>query len=381
MLIFNAQIYTMSGGIIENGYISFENGKISAVGEMSDQNFEKNANSLDLKGKMLFPGFVDSHTHLGVCGDSLGFEGDDLNEMCDPVTPHISALDAVNPFDACFKEALEAGITAVVTGPGSSNPIAGQLIAIKTYGSIVDEMIIKSPAAMKFSLGENPKTTYHERKETPSSRMTTASIIREHLKKSRQYMQKKEAGDDYEYDEIYESLIPVLKGELTAHFHAHRTDDISTAIRLSKEFSLNYVIVHGTGASLAVDYLRKNSAGIMCGPLICERSKPELQGLSLATPGFLSREGIKISIISDHPCVPINLLNVCAGLAVREGLDYYEALKAITINAAELAGISDRVGSIEVGKDADFVVFEGDPLSISAKPEMVIVDGEIRYSK
>lgn len=377
MLVINANINTMANGqVYENGFLKAENGKISALGHMKDL-CVGDESVIDAESRLLFPGFIDSHTHLGMCEDSLGFEGDDLNEMTDPATPQLRAIDAVNPLDLCFREALEAGVTSVVTGPGSANPISGQMLAMKTRGNCVDEMVIKAPAAMKLALGENPKGVYHERKETPMTRMATAALIRGRLQEALQYKSKKESGEDFEYSDACEALIPLLNREIPAHIHAHRLDDIATAIRIAGEFDIDFVIVHGTGAYLAPEILAKNGVSVMSGPLICERSKPELKGLTPKCPGILYGAGVKISIVTDHPVVPVQYLALCAGLAVREGLPWYEALKAITINAASLAGIDGRVGSLEIGKDADFVLFAGNPLTLEAKPDMVVVEGEI----
>lgn len=382
MTIINATIYTMAeAGIIENGYIRISDGKITEIGFMDTYRKDAQEEIFDAKEKLLFPGFIDAHTHIGMCEDGLGFEGDDLNEMTDPATPHLRGIDAVNPLDDCFSEALEAGVTSVVTGPGSANPISGQLLAMKTWGNYIDDMVIKAPVAMKFALGENPKTVYHDRKETPITRMATAAVIRGQLLEAVQYKEKREAGEDVDFDDACESLLPLLNKEIPAHIHAHRLDDMATAARIAREFDIDYVIVHGTRGYLAPEILQKNKMRVLCGPLICERSKPELKGLTPKCPGILHDAGIPLSIITDHPVIPVQYLALCAGLAEREGLTHMEALRAITINAAALAGIGGRVGSIEPGKDADFALFSQNPLTLEAKPEAVIVDGVVRYQK
>ena len=373
MKIINAKIYTMAGPVIENGYVEY-NEKILSVGDMKNTVFSE---AFDAKGAMLFPGFVDAHTHLGMCEDSLGFEGDDLNEISDPCTPHLRAVDAVNTFDRCFDEALFAGITTVVTGPGSANPVAGQAAAVKTYGKCIDDMTIKAPAAMKFALGENPKTVYNEKKIAPGTRMATAAIIREQLIRTKEYIAKRASDNSCDYDIRLEALALLFNHNLSAHFHAHRADDIFTAIRIAEEFNLDYAIIHCTQGYQISKALSDKGVRIMAGPLIADRSKPELKEATPASPGILSREGVKTAIVTDHPVVPVQYLAVCAGLAVREGMDYYEALKAITVIPAEIFGISDRVGSIEAGKDADMVLFDKDPLTIAAKPLMVIAGGVI----
>lgn len=380
MLIQNAMIFTMAGEPIPNGYLLVRDGKIAAVGAMPAPAAE-GEEVIDAEGACVYPGFIDAHTHLGMWEDGLAFEGDDGNEDTDPVTPHLRGIDAVNPLDRCFEEACAAGITTVVTGPGSANPIGGQLAAIKTAGRRIDNMLVQAPVAMKMALGENPKSIYHSKSQTPSTRMATAALIREELFKTRRYLEDLELSredeeiDPPEYDIKCEALIPVLKGELPVHFHAHRADDIFTAMRLGREFGLNYVIVHGTDGHLIAEDLAEEDVPVLCGPILCDRSKPELKNLTPACPGILAENKVRITIVTDHPVIPIQYLPVCAGLAVREGLSREEALRAITINAARICRIDDRVGSLEQGKDADFSIFREDPLQISTKPEMVFVSG------
>ncbi len=382
MFIINANIHTMTGSQIPNGWIRTEGSKISAVGAMPAPPTD-GEQIVDVRGAGVYPGFVDAHTHLGMLEDSLTFEGDDINEETDPVTPQLRAIDAVNPIDRCFSEALAAGVTTVVTGPGSANAICGQLAAIKTCGSCIDKMIVKAPVAIKMALGENPKSVYHGKNLAPSTRMSTAALIREELFKAEHYLadlERSKTDEDFdapEFDMKAEALIPALKGEIEVHFHAHRADDIYTAIRISKEFHLNYVIVHGTEAHLIADGLKNEGTRILAGPFLCDRSKPELKNLTPANPGILAEAGIPVAIITDHPVIPLQYLATCAGLAVREGMDPEEALKAITINPAKICGIDDQVGSIEVGKDADLVVFDANPLEMTAKPKLVIANGEI----
>ncbi|MDD4699490.1 MAG: amidohydrolase [Oscillospiraceae bacterium] len=384
MYITNAKIFTMGEqGIIDNGYVLFQHGVIIDLGKMSEFNPVDTQEIVDAKGNCVFPGFIDAHTHLGMWEDSLDFEGNDGNEQTSPSMPHLRAIDAINPVDKCFVEALDAGITTVVTGPGSANPIGGQMVAMKTFGRRIDDMIIKSPIGIKFALGENPKRVYNEKDQTPMTRMGTVSIIREQLYKAKEYLKllddqlTHDDADEVEYDIKCESLIPLLKNEIKAHFHAHRADDIFTAIRIAKEFSLDYTIVHCTDGASIADVLAKEGAEVLCGPLICERSKPELKTLSPKTPGLLGAGGMTVAIITDHPVIPVQYLPLSAGLAVREGMDYYEAIKAITINPAKICGIEDRVGSVEIGKDADFAVFDGDPLSVYSVPKAVFLGGKL----
>ena len=353
MRIIHAKIYPISGPVVEDGFVDTLKGKIVAAGPMEELPKLSVGEVIDARGARLLPGFIDSHTHIGICEDSLGFEGDDINEQTDPCTPQLRALDAVNPLDYCFEEAVRAGVTSVVTGPGSANPIGGQLIAMKTYGRFIDDMVIKAPVAMKFALGENPKSVYHEKNETPTTRMATAALIREQLAKTREYIEKKkraqEEGELCEFDAKLEALEPLFTKGLPIHIHAHRADDICTAMRIAEEFSLNYAVVHCTQGHKIADALAKRHVAAMSGPLISERCKPELH----------------------EP--------ICAGLAVREGLPYEAALRAITLTPAEICGISSRVGSIEPGKDADFSLFPCDPLTIAAKPALVVGGGEILY--
>lgn len=380
MIISNVKIHTMTtNDVIDNGYIYIKGKKIYDIGDMSTLNI-KGEDIIDGNGLDVFPGFIDSHTHVGMFEDGLTFEGNDGNEATEPITPHLRAIDAVNPSDRAFEEALNAGVTTVLTGPGSSNPIAGEFIAIKTHGKRIDKMLIKSPAAIKFALGENPKNVYSEKNQAPCTRMSTAALIRESLFKARQYLLNKESssGDNQpDYDIKGEALIPLLKRELPAHFHAHRADDMFTAIRISKEFNLRCVIIHSTEGHLIVDELLNEDVGLMSGPFLSDRSKPELKNLTPRSPGVMSNSGLNISIVTDHPVTPIQYLATCASLAVSEGMNEFDAICAITINAARICGIDDVVGTIEVGKDADFVFFSGSPLGINKKPKMVICNGNV----
>ncbi len=380
MRIRNATLHPIDAPIIENGYIDIENGRITAIGTMPAP--AADGEVWDANGAHLYPGFIDAHCHLGMWEDGLDFEGDDGNEDTDPATPQLRAIDAINPLDRCFEEAREAGITTVVTGPGSANPIGGQLCAIKTAGICTDEMVLKAPCAMKMALGENPKNTYHGKSQTPVTRMATAAIIREQLRMAAEYSkqllkaQDDPEEDEPEYDAKSEALLPVIRGELPVHFHAHRLDDILTARRIAKEFNLRFVIVHGTAAHLAAELLAKDGIAVLCGPILCDRSKPELRELTPASPAMLHKAGLSIALITDHPVIPLQYLGVCAGLAEREGLPREAALRAVTLDAARIVGIDDRVGSLTVGKDADLVLFADDPLTIAAKPLGVMIDGQ-----
>lgn len=380
MVIKNVTIYTMEDGILKNGWLR-TNGKIIEDFGSGEAPAE-DGSVFDGSGGVLLPGLVDAHTHIGLIEDGLGFEGDDGNEDTDPATPALGAIDAINPFDRCFAEAREAGVTTVLTGPGSANPVGGQMAVVKTRGRRVDDMVLKYPAAMKFALGENPKTEYHGKDMAPVTRMATAAIIREQLTKAQRYRdklalsQEDEDTDEPEYDARCEALIPVLERKVQAHFHAHRADDIFTAIRIAREFDLDYAVIHCTEGHLIADELRQeHPAGLFSGPFLCDRCKPELKNLTPASPGILSRVGLHPCIITDHPVIPVQYLSLCAGLAVKFGMDYDEALKAVTIYPAQALGLAERIGSIQKGKDADFAIYDGDPLALSTHVVFVSIDG------
>lgn len=381
MLIYNANIHTMENTETFSGYIGMEGGRIAALGPM-DACPAISEGDYDAQGGELYPGFVDAHCHLGLLADGLSYDQDDCNEESDPVTPNLRAIDALYPLDNCFREAREGGVTTVLTGPGSANPIGGQFAAVKTAGRWIDDMIVKAPVAMKFALGENPKGAYGEKKETPMTRMATAALIREQLAKAQEYARKQaEAAEDTDkeppdYDAKLEALAAVVKGELPAHFHAHRADDIATAIRISKEFHLDYVILHATEGHLVADLLAKEGVRVVPGPIIGDRSKPELAHQRVENAAILAKAGVKLAICTDHPENPIQYLPLAAATACRAGLDPETALRAITIDAAEIAGIADRVGSIKVGKDADLVLYNGHPFAFESRIQQVWINGK-----
>lgn len=384
MIIKNGTILTMDGGkIIEKGFIRTEGKLISALGEMKDCPAD-DKDVIDAAGQFVLPGLVEAHCHIGLMEDGLGFEGDDINEDSDPVTPHLRAIDGINPFDHSFEEAWRAGVTTVVTGPGSANAMGGSFVAMKTYGKWVDRMILKNPAAIKCAFGENPKSVYHDKNQSPVTRMATAALIREQLSKAREYldvMEKYENGEEDcekpEYDAKCESLLPLLRGEIQMKAHAHRADDMMTAVRIAKEFHLDYTLDHCTDGRQIKEELKELNAKCLVGPCLCERSKPELKNLSFQTPKELSEMGMDISLITDHPVIPINYLPLCATLAWREGMEYQKALEAITINPARSVGIDAFVGSLKEGKHADIVVFDKQPLDIMAHIMHVMIEGKI----
>lgn len=395
MIIKNVKIITMAERDIENGFVRVAGGVFTEIGEMSAYiPTDADDEVIDGKGAVMYPGFVDAHCHIGMWEDSLCFEGEDGNEDTDPSTPHLRAIDSVNPMDRCYTDAVQAGVTSVCTGVGSANPIGGSFIIMKTYGSKrVDKLIVKSPCAIKFALGENPKNTYNDRDETPVTRMATAAIIREQLTKAlryksdlEEYHRLKGTEDEVsmpDFDAKCEALLPLFneKNKLKAHFHCHRADDIFTAIRISKEFGLDYVLIHCTDGAVIADELAEDHPAVVVGPLFGDRGKPELHNHDISTPAVLNKNGIKFAICTDHPETPIQYLPLTAALAVRGGLDRDTALRAITINAAEIIGAADRIGSIETGKDADFSLFSGDPLDLTVTPSLVAVNGNIVFGK
>lgn len=388
MLIYNAKIYTMSkAGVIDNGFVLIENGKIAKVGKMAELDTPPTREDFNAFGMNVYPGFIDVHTHLGMWEDGLGFEGADGNEITDPSTPQLRAIDGVNPNDYCFLEGARAGVTSVLTGVGSANPVGGEFIAMKTYGSRrIDKRIIRSPAAIKFALGENPKKCYNDRDEAPTTRLATAAVIREQLYKTRRYMQDivdyesglgtENEGSMPDYDMKCEALIPLLKGKVKAHFHCHRADDIFTAVRLAKEFELDCVLIHATEGGIIADELGEDGFPCVVGPIIADRCKPELSRQTIRNAALLRKAGIEVAICTDHPENPIQYLPLASGVCIKGGLDKEAALAAITIGAAKIAGIEDRVGSIEVGKDADIAVMDGEFYDVLTTAKLVLVDGE-----
>lgn len=384
IVIQNAVIHSMDKPVIKNGYIIIEGRRIQAVGSMDGlmPEIAPDAAVIDAEGAVVTPGLVDAHSHIGLWEDGISREGADGNEETDPVYPHLRALDAINPMDAAFGEALCAGVTTVVVGPGSANPLGGQILAMKTMGHRIDDMVVKEPLAIKAAFGENPKLVYDDKDQAPSTRMATAAILRETLQKARDYAaqwEKYEANPAEEtrpdIDLKYEALRPVLARELPIHAHVHRADDIFTAIRIAKEFDLNLVLVHCTEGHLIADDLRKEGYPVLAGPILTDRSKPELRNQSETNPAVLTAHGVKTAIITDHPETPEKYLPLCAAVAVREGLPPEEGLRAITRYPAEICGIFDRVGSLTPGKDADIVIWDGDPLSAVSKPRAVFCEG------
>lgn len=383
ILLHGGHVLPMKGPGLEKGEVLVEGNKIKAVGNGLAAG---DARKLDVTGKFVVPGFIDAHCHIGIWEDALGFEGDDVNEITDPVTPQLRAIDAINPLDRTFEEALEAGVITAVIGPGSANVVGGTFAAVKTYGNTIEKKLLRQPVAMKCAFGENPKRCYNSLHKSPTTRMATAAILRETLFKAREYIQKKEAaGDDLSkrppFDLKWESFIPVFKGEIPLKAHAHRADDIMTAIRIAEEFGVRVTLEHCTEGHLITEEIVSRGLMAAVGPTFGARSKVELKNLSFDTVRTLVDAGVKTAIITDAPIIPLDALPLAVKMAVQHGLDRNQALKCITINAAEMCGIDDRVGSLEAGKDADIVVFDRDPLDFDAKVDLVIVNGEIVYER
>ena len=356
--------------------ILIDGGKIVKIGKDLSAD---GAEVIDAAGLQVYPGFVEAHCHIGLDGYGIGYEGHDYNELNDPVTPQVQAIDGINPFDPCMKMAAKAGVTCFATGPGSSNSIGGTFAAIKPVGTRVDNMIVKFPIAMKCAFGENPKRCYQ--KQEISSRMTNAAKIREALNKAKVYKAKIEAaGDDASklpaYDQKSEALIPVLNHEIPLKAHAHQANDIFTAIRIAKEFGVGLTLEHVTEGHMIVDELAKENLPLAVGPTFGHASKFELQNKTWETPGILAKAGCHVSIITDAPVTPLHYLPLCAGLAIKAGMDEYDALRAVTINPAEHIGIADRVGSLEEGEDADVVIVDGCPFDVTGVIKHVLINGE-----
>ncbi len=359
------------------GDILVEDGKIKEIGE----NLETGGDIeiVDAEGLHVYPGFVEAHGHIGLDGYGIGYEGMDYNEMNDIVTPHLRGIDGVKPMDAAFPHAAAAGVTCVCVGPRSANVLGGTFTTIKTVGKRVDDMVVRDNVAMKCAFGENPKRVYRDKKD--SSRMTTAALLREMLFKAREYMEKKEAaGEDVSkkpaFDMKMEALLPVIRREIPLKAHAHASEDLFTALRIAKEFNVRITLEHVTEGHLIVEELAKENVPLAVGPTLTNASKFELRNKSWITPGVLAAAGCQVSIITDSPVIPQEYLPLCAGLAVEAGMDPFAALQAITINPAKHAGIEDRVGSLEVGKDADFVIVDGCPMQINGKVKQVFINGK-----
>jgi len=386
-VIKNATLYTMNKINGENGYIAFENGIIKEVGRTFDKARFKDATIIDAEGKIVTPGLVDPHCHIGVMEEGIQFEGNDGNEMSNPVTPELRGLDSVYPNDTAFAYTRASGVTTVVTGPGSANAIGGTFTALKTVGNTVDEMMLKEECSMKMALGENPKRVYSGKQKTPFTRMATAALIREWLMKARDYhesMTRYDAGEEDSkkptFDMKLHSLSRVFEG-LKVKIHAHRSDDIMTAIRIAKEFGLDMSVEHATEAYLITDAIKASGVPLILGPTLGHASKYELINKSFESGAVLEKAGITFAIMTDHPVITTESTLIQAALFIKHGLSTHKAMEAITINAARINGIDDRVGSLEQGKDADIVIWDNALFDIMTRPDKVFIEGIIVHEK
>ena len=378
LIIKNARLLTMEDQAFDFGDIAIEGQSIKEVAEHRDSGSGDEV--LDATGLWAMPGMVDAHCHLGMWEDGVGEEGADGNESVDPVTPHLRAIDGINPLDRTFTEAREHGVTSVMTGPGSANVLGGMFVTMKTFGARVDDMVIEEPSALKAALGENPKRVYGEQKKTPKTRMATAGLLRQTLIEAIEYENRCKLGLDDprlmpERSLKLEAVCRVTRREIPLKVHAHRADDIQTALRIADEFGIDVTIDHCTEGHLILDDLGRAGANVVLGPLFSDRPKVEMRNLTFRAPAMFEQAGIPFAIMTDHPVVPIQYLPVCAAIAVREGLSEKAALEAITINAARIAGIDGRVGSLKAGKDADIALFDGHPLDFRSRAVGVWIDG------
>ena len=371
MLFKNATIYTMEQDPFV-GDFKIDKGVFTQVGKDLTPNVGEDVQ--DLNGLYVFPGLVESHCHLGMEETAIRFEGDDVNEITDPITPNMRGIDGCNPMDETIESALKGGVTTVAAGPGSANVLGGTFFAYKTKGNCIDEMTIQNPIAMKAAFGENPKRCYQGKKI--DTRMQISALLRETLEKTKEYLAKKEAGKDVAYDQKLEAMIPVVKKELPLKCHAHRADDILTAIRIAKEENIKITLDHVTDARCILPQIKESGFPCICGPALTHKSKFELANMSFETPNELYKAGILFSIITDSPVIPQQYLSLSAALAAKAGLPEYEAIKAITINPAKILGLDNRVGSIKVGKDADFVICTKNILDTQNEIQSVYVDGK-----
>lgn len=372
-----------------NGFIGIEDGKIVQMGEMEELGKvpvkDGQTDVIDAGGRLIMPGIIEAHCHMGITEEKKGMEGDDCNENVQPITPYLRAIDAINSMDAAFDDAVRAGITSAMIGPGSSNVVGGQFAFVKTKGRRIDDLVVLAPAAMKIAFGENPKVNFSGQGKMPVTRMAIAGMLREELFKAKQYIEKRKKaekeGEGFEKDFRYECWIPVFEGKIPLKAHVHRVDDIFTAIRIGKEFGLKMTLDHCSEGHLIAEELAKEGFPAIVGPDLSSRSKIEVQNVAFKTAGILSAAGVKVAVTTDHPVSLIQSLPICAGLCVKSGMDEDEALRAITIHAAQICNVADKVGSLEVGKDADIVIFDGNPLEVSSEVFYTLIDGEIAYCR
>jgi len=381
--VIGGYVVPVDGEPIEGGTVLVEDGVIVAVGAEADVDIPDDAEIVDASGTWVLPGFIEAHGHVGVFEEGEGWAGVDVNEMTDPNGARLRALDGINPDDEGFRDALAGGVTTVVVKPGSGNPIGGQTVAVKSWGRTADDMLMRQPVSVKSALGENPKRVYGDQKKLPSTRLGVAAVIRDALTKAQDYRAAREHANrenkPFDRDNTNEILVRVLDGEVPWCQHCHRADDIATAIRLSEEFGYKLIVNHGTEGHLIADLLAEKDIPVIVGPLIVGRSKVEVRQRALRNPGIMARAGVRIALTTDHPVVPIDFLVHQATFAVKEGLDTDTALRSITVNPAEIMGLSDRVGSLKPGLDADIVMWSGDPLDVMSRAVRVFVNGKSVY--
>ena len=380
LFIKNGYVKPMVGEDIPNGCVLIgDDGKIAAIGAALEA--PEGAEVIDAGGMLVTPGCVEAHCHVGIKGTPQVWQNIDHNEVSDPVVPHLRAIDGINPRDEDLAAAIRNGVTCACSGPGSANVVGGQFAAIKLHGDCIDDMIVKFPLAMKCAFGENPKNFHGQaQKKAPLTRMQTAGLLRELLARTKNYLEQKEAGKNPPFDMKLEAMIPVVKREIPLKAHAHRADDILTSIRIAKEFNVKLTLDHCTEGHLIADKLAREGYPAIVGPSLMGKSKLELQNKGLETAGILHKAGVKVSITTDAPVVALHMLPLSAGLACKEGLPYEEAWRAITINPATTVGIADRVGSLEVGKDGDVVIWDSDPITaVGAKSLVTVIEGAVVY--
>ena len=387
MYIIGGLIKTMAGKDIADGYIRTENGRIKEIGKRKGAAIrpENGERVIEVRDGLILPGLIEAHCHMGITEEKKGMEGDDCNETVDPLTPYLRAVDAVNTMDAAFDDAVRAGITSAMIGPGSSNVVGGQFAFLKTRGRRVDDLVVKAPAAMKVAFGENPKVNYSGQGKSPSTRMAIAAMLREELTKAVSYARQKKTaadkGEDFQEDFRMECWLPVLRREIPLKAHVHRVDDIFTAVRIAKEFNLKMTLDHCSEGHLIAEELAGEGFPAIVGPDLASRSKIEVQNMAFKTVGILNQAGVMTAITTDHPVSLIQSLPLCAGLAVKSGLPLEEGYKAITIHPAIICGVEARVGSLEVGKDADIAIFSGNPMEVFTETLYTIIDGRVVYEK
>lgn len=385
LYILGGKVVTMEGPVWEKGYICVEDGKIRELGPMEDGAPFPLCGGSDVQiisalGCVVMPGLVEAHCHMGITEEKKGMEGDDCNETVNPITPYLRAVDAINPMDVAFDDAVRAGITSAMVGPGSANVVGGTFAFIKTHGRNIDDLVVKNPAAMKVAFGENPKVNYGEQQKSPATRMAIAAMLREELFKAASYYEKRKKGLKPEEREFrYECWMPVFEGEIPLKAHVHRADDILTAIRIAKEFGLSLTLDHCSEGHLIADAVMESGFPAIVGPDLASRNKIEVQNMAFKTVGILNEKGVKTAITTDHPVSLIQYLPICAGLAVKSGLKEEEALKSITIYPAQICGVDNRVGSLKKGKDADIAIFDGNPLAVATRTLCTLIEGKIVY--